>query len=583
MKISRILGLVLFLALPVTSRQMIVSHADFALQGDIYYVATDGSDTTGDGSSSKPWATITHALDNVPDGSTVLVRPGTYVGRVHLRGSFAQGVTVRSEVPYQARLRNDDRVITSYDGCQGIILEDFDIAHSGDGADPLVIHLDGGGGNGYVSRITLRNSVLHDSYDNDILKINNGAEQITVEGNIFYNQSGSDEHIDVNSVTDVVIQDNIFFNDFAGSGRTDDDTSSFVVIKDSNGSSDNQLGSEHIVVRRNIFLHWEGSDGQGFVRVGEDGTANYEAIDVLVENNLMIGNNTQQIRSPFQVMGAYSVTIRANTVAGDMLAKEYGARIFTYGANPDNDQIHLHNNIWSDPTGTMGDTFNRGNNTNNLTFDNNLFWNNGNLFPTSLESIIEVSDDVHRIEGDPLLGDQAGLALPRWNPSTGQFADGSTTIRQAFERLVRDYGTPAASSPAIDAADPSNSPSDDILGSPRPAGSAPDIGASEFIPTLILKGAAADQAIRLTWTVNTTLPTTTTWQIVYDGPAGDQPSPITGIIAPTRTFTLTGLTNYIWYNVTLNAILDGAPLLTDTITTMPTDRFVYLPLVLKEP
>ena len=70
-----------------------------------------------------------------------------------------------------------------------------------------------------VSRITLRNNILHDSYNNDILKINNGAGQITVEGNIFYNQTGSDEHMDVNSVTDVVIQDNIFLNDFAGSGR----------------------------------------------------------------------------------------------------------------------------------------------------------------------------------------------------------------------------------------------------------------------------------------------------------------------------------------------------------------------------
>ncbi len=586
MKISRILGLVLFLALLVMSRQMIVSHADFARQGDIYYVATDGSDTTGDGSSSKPWATITHALDNVSDGNTILVRPGTYVGRVRLLGSFAQGVTVRSEVPYQARLRNDDTVVTCFYG-QGITLEGFDIAHSGSPSGALVIQIQDligePGGSDIVSRITLRNNVLHDSFNNDILKVNNGAGQITIEGNVFYNQAGSDEHIDVNSVTDVVIQDNVFFNDFVGSGRSDDDTSSFVVIKDSNGNDDNQLGSEHIVVRRNIFLHWEGSDGQGFVRVGEDGTANYEAIDVLVENNLMIGNNTQQIRSPFQVMGAYSVTIRANTVAGDMPAKEYGVRIFTYGANPDNDQIHLHNNIWSDPTGTMGDTFNRGNNTNNLTFDNNLFWNNNNLFPTSPESIIEVSDDVHRIEGNPLLGDQAGLALPRWNPSTGQFADGSTTIRQAFERLVSYYGTPAASSPAIDAADPSNSPSDDILGSPRPVGSAPDIGAFEFTPTLLLKGAAADQAIRLSWTVNTTLPTTTTWQIAYDGPAGDQPSPITGITGPTRTFTLTGLTNYVWYNVTLNAILDGTPSLTDTVTTMPTDQFVYLPLVLKEP
>ena len=86
--------------------------------------------------------------------------------------------------------------------------------------------------------------MLHDSHDNDILKINNGASQITVESNVFYNQAGSDEHIDINSVTDVVVQDNVFFNDFAGSGRANaNDTSCFVVIKDSNGTDDTILGS----------------------------------------------------------------------------------------------------------------------------------------------------------------------------------------------------------------------------------------------------------------------------------------------------------------------------------------------------
>ena len=74
---------------------------------------------------------------------------------------------------------------------------------------------------------------------------------------------------------------------------------------------------------------------------------------------------------------------------------------------------------------------------------------------------------------------------------------------------------------------------------------------------------------------------TSTWQIDYDGPTGDPPSPITGIISPTRAYTLTALTNYVWYTVTLNAMLDSMPFLTDTVAAMPTDLFVYLPLVLK--
>ena len=113
-------------------------------------------------------------------------------------------------------------------------------------------------------------------------------------------------------------------------------------------------------------------------------------------------------------------------------------------------------------------------------------------------------------------------------------------------------------------------------------GAAPDMGAFEFTPSLSLRGQPADRAIYLSWTVNTTLPTTATWQIIYDPPDGDQPPTVTGIISSTRVYTLTGLTNYAWYTVTLQAMLDSTPFLTDTVQVRPTDIFVYLPLVLKQ-
>ena len=48
-----------------------------------------------------------------------------------------------------------------------------------------------------------------------------------------------------------------------------------------------------------------------------------------------------------------------------------------------------------------------------------------------------------------------------------------------------------------------------------------------------------------------------------------------------NTYSLTGLTNYTRYTVTLNGMLDSTPFLTDTVRVMPTDIFVYLPLVLR--
>ena len=111
-------------------------------------------------------------------------------------------------------------------------------------------------------------------------------------------------------------------------------------------------------------------------------------------------------------------------------------------------------------------------------------------------------------------------------------------------------------------------------------GAAPDLGAYEFEPQLELGGVPADQAIYLSWTVNVTLPVTTTWTIAYDGPAGVPPSPIFGLTEPTRAYTLTSLLNYAWYTVTLTT---DPPFLTDTVTVMPTAHQVYMPLVANQP
>ncbi|MCB0213362.1 MAG: hypothetical protein KDJ52_28725, partial [Anaerolineae bacterium] len=78
-----------------------------ALAEEPFYVATDGSDSSGDGLEGNPWATIGHAIQQIPDNSTILVKPGTYSGEVQLDEAFEQGITIQSQVPYQARLRHD--------------------------------------------------------------------------------------------------------------------------------------------------------------------------------------------------------------------------------------------------------------------------------------------------------------------------------------------------------------------------------------------------------------------------------------------------------------------------------------------
>ncbi|MEM7103712.1 MAG: T9SS type A sorting domain-containing protein [Bacteroidota bacterium] len=453
-----------------------ISHAQTT-----YYVSVTGNNNTGIGTSLNPWATITHALDNASDGSTIIVTPGTYNGRVRMRGTFPQGVLVKSEVPYMAKLRNDDRVMTFYthpNGCNGITIEGFDIAHDGPGADPLVVHIDGNG-IGAVHDVTIRNCILHDSYDNDILKINNSCYNITIQGNLFFNQTGSDEHIDGNSMRNLVIEDNIFMNDFAASGRVNqNNTSSYIVIKDS-GTSDMYTGAQDITIRRNVFLNYEGSTGHNFVLLGEDGMPYYEAFDVLIENNLMLGNSGNTMRAPLGIKGCKHATFRNNTVHGNFPSLAFAFRFNTEGSNLPNDSIFLYNNIWSDPTGTMNDFSDSPfGETDHFVMSNNVYWNGGLTIPSDISNdMINVDDDVNAIMGNPFLANHGGLVTPHFNSTTSQFADGSSTIREAFETLVLAYALMGFQSVALNTADQTNAPHDDILGNLR--GGQTDVGCYE--------------------------------------------------------------------------------------------------------
>ncbi len=450
--------------------------------GDTLYVATDGNDLTGTGQSNNPWATITHALDNAPDGALILVKPGLYSGRTRLRGVFNPGITVRSEVPYQALLRHDSTVVTCYEGI-GITLEGFDIAHDGPGANALVIQVQDlrgdPGGLDAVSQIIFRNNIIHDSFNNDLLKINNGAREVLVESNLFYNQEGSDEHMDINGVTDVEVRDNVFMNFFEGSGRpNNNDTSSFIVMKNSAGLPEN---GEHLI-HRNIFLNWQGSSGSNFVLVGEDGHDFYEAENITVENNLFIGNSDNVMRAVFGVKGGRNITFRNNTISGNLPSLAYAMRLNREGLNPINQEIHFYNNIWSDPTETMGMAASGSNDfsdtpigdTATFVLDHNLYWNGGAPIPEDGNELINFTDDPNRVIENPELPDQTGLQLPFWDDG---FASGSQSIREEFERLAA-FGIPGASGPIAGTANAAEAPTVDLLGNTRDDN--PDMGAVEL-------------------------------------------------------------------------------------------------------
>jgi hypothetical protein len=456
-----------------------------ASTSNTYYISTGGKDSNS-GSIGSPWRTIAHAVDQVPDrSSTIVVRDGVYDECVFISRRFESSLLIKAEHPYRVRWQCDEpSQILKIGRAKNITVQGFEFTRPGLSEDHQWFVVVWWGGDTWSENITLRDNIFHDSVNNDLLRIGTGVSNIIVEGNVFYNQASvGGEHIDVNGVVGAIVQDNIFFNDFAGSGRVDhEDTNSYIVIKDSAGTKDGVIGARNIIVRRNVFLNWEGAM-RSFVMVGEDSISTFEAVGVTIENNLMLGNSPNPLSSPITVRGSKDVTVRANTIVGDCPGRYFVIDSFITGDNPKNENIRIHNNIWSDPTGTMGDQFSccDPSQTTSFTFDNNLFFNKGNPFPDSNDPFVEITDDVHRVIGDPKLGDQGGgITVPRWN-GTG-FDGGYGTIREAFEGLVDRYGALGFGSAAIHRADPAHMPADDILGNERSnVDDAPDIGAYEAV------------------------------------------------------------------------------------------------------
>jgi hypothetical protein len=160
--------------------------------------------------------------------------------------------------------------------------------------------------------------------------------------------------------------------------------------------------------------------------------------------------------------------------------------------------------------------------------------------------------------------------------ATGCQANGTTDVPD----LGPDFRPASGDSPVVDAGVSfSQYFTVDKSGYTRPQGTGWDIGAYEFVPELTLYGTPDSETIYLTWEVNTTLPPTSTWHIDYT--ANTLPLTATVPLSITRAHTLTGLTNYQLYTVTLSAMVDSTAFLSDTAHVMPTDIRVSLPLVLR--
>lgn len=408
-------------------------------------------------------------------------------------------------------------------------------------------------GTDFSGKITFENNIFHDSYCEDHIKLQNGGN-FKIIGNIFYNQAtrnnqaGSqsndgtpEEFLDINSVFNVTVAKNIFFNQFAQNAET----GAYIVVKDSsmgvpdgntrfgltnqsgqvvapypNGNEfavnpsqtnpgdrsntcnpagsncDTVIGSNGIIIESNVFLNFTNTSKEyPMLQFGAEDTLMYVLNHGLVQNNLFLGNGSGTTRAPFELEGVNNFLYRNNTVVGNLVSKYFGYRIKTQSSSTTrfpNNQVVIANNIWSDPTGTMGvedsyaPVFSAAD-PNTITSDrvisHNLFWNNGNTIPVTTNQLAQHTEDQNALLANPLLTLQNNLVTPVWNGNSFRAINSSvpsrTSIADVFTDLVENYGTPQ-DVVVMDVADTNYGPAVDILGKAR--SSYPDVGAVELNP-----------------------------------------------------------------------------------------------------
>ena len=105
-----------------------------------YYVATTGNDSTGNGSSGNPWATIAHADSLAQPGWTVHVGSGTYTGNfaTTANGTSGQRITFISDTKWGAVLKPSSSSDHWNNGGSYVTIENFEFDGTGSNSSDAI-------------------------------------------------------------------------------------------------------------------------------------------------------------------------------------------------------------------------------------------------------------------------------------------------------------------------------------------------------------------------------------------------------------------------------------------------------------
>jgi hypothetical protein len=580
----------------VAYNETVSGHYTFTtgVLSQFYYVDQGHPQASDDnpGTEDLPWETIQHAADVAQPGDTIIVFPGSY-GRVTIRegGTASRTVTYKGvSVPDQS-LVNPDAIFDPGDPVQVMANPSVNAVTRGFELVPT-----------YGSGVTIGYVRIENFEITDI----HGGETPSGQGGIRLQDT---ERVEI-------------VRNFLHDLNPDPASYGYIGIR---GSTHDNVG---VVIKENTLYRVQGT---GISIVGRDWTVEGNRLSHGLDTNTDTGAHVGGDSDAMRFFGSGHV-IRDNHMHDYLDVEQYGDPHIdcfqTFSVYPESQFAHdiLIEGNTCDNFGQMlmiedsSEAEGTGNKVHHITFRNNVFRGaranaiNGsradhftfvnNVVAESHYSAIGLIDTPYRTFLNNIfynngsgsqIGDQASKVGSAWDYNI-HYPDFSWPPKQpeydqhglfgADPRFVNpDEGDfhLLVDSPAIDKGTGlvTFNYDKDVVG--RPQGAAWDIGAFEALPELALRAIPGDEALYLRWVVNVTLPATSTWLIDYRSQSGTLYTPIAGITTTARAYTLTGLTNHVWYTATLKAMAGATSLLTDTIQAMPMGHFLYLPSILKAP
>jgi hypothetical protein len=552
-----------------------------------YYVDNEAG-SGGNGSQTRPWTDIGDHLADLDSGDTMCVRGNSsgsarvykvrqfYVdgaGGTVQNGTSGSPITVRAYPGEKVVLRNvgTDSIIY-FRGASYWIFEGFAMDNNGRDSSAIRFKHD-------TSYNILRNNEIYNGNTNGISIYEGHNIGNVIENNHVHHFDAGDR--DAHCI--------------ALSPRSDD-----------------------TIIRGNVIHDCSGDSIQ--LDAGDDTPISEYSKNTQVIDNILYRGNTQRSEDGIDNKGADGLVVFGNEFYGYDADNDWSGAGRAIVVQKGSRNILIDTNIIHDLRNGISCHSSDGKRVKNITIRNNIFYNLSGTYAILImgidqatmyhNTIANTNSRSFVITGGGLRGgdirnnliydsDKAeidsGASFEDVTVGYNGWFDAKSDLRASTDLVSggspgfvdaahHDYHL-TADSPARDAGTRVGVTTD-FEGDPRPWGSRPDIGADEFA-TLYLTAAPRDRGIYLSWTLFSD-PAPDSYVIRYTYGAGGSDaqqgaSPIQGISATTDSYSLTGVTNYVFYNVTVTAVdQSGASLaVSNSVRVMPTDIYVYMPVIVK--